>query len=74
MKKALGTQKNLTEIDMTLNRRYSFKGKSRSYVSAGCPAPQGVNLVSYPLARTSFSFADGRKLTTVLNRSCKARG
>lgn len=74
MKKALGTQKNLTGIEMTLNRRYSYKGKRRSYVSAGCPAPQGVNLVSFPLARTSFSFADGRKLTTVLNRSCRARG
>ena len=73
MKKALGTQKNLTGIEMTLNRRYSYRGKRRSYVSAGCPAPQGVNLVSFPLARTSFSFADGRTLTTTLNRSCKVR-
>jgi hypothetical protein len=74
MQKALGTQKNLTAIEMTLDRRYSYRGKRRSYVSAGCPAPQGVNVVSFPLARTSFSFADKRKLTTVLNRSCRARG
>ena len=74
MREALGTQKNLTGIEMTLNRRYSYKGVRRSYVSAGCPAPKGISKVSYPLARTSFSFADGRQLTTVLNRACNARG
>jgi hypothetical protein len=74
MRKALGSQKNLTGIEMTLNRRYAYKGARRSYVSAGCPAPKGVNVVSFPLARTSFSFADGQEVTTVLNRTCGARG
>jgi hypothetical protein len=72
--KALGKKRSLSGIEMTLSRRYSYKGASRSYISAGCPAPKGVNLVSFPLARTSFSFADGRTLTTVLNRTCRARG
>jgi hypothetical protein len=71
---ALGTQRNLTGIEMTLSRRYSYKGRSRSYISAGCPAPKGFPSATYPLARTSFAFADGTKLSTVLNRTCGARG
>jgi hypothetical protein len=74
LRKALGSKKNLTGIEMTLSRRYSYKGRRRSYVSAGCPAPKGVRSVPYALARTSFAFADGRKLGEVLNRSCGARG
>lgn len=74
LRKALGTKKNLTGIEMTLSRRYSYKGKRRSYVSAGCPAPKGFSSATYSLARTSFGFADGRKLGVVLPRTCGARG
>ncbi len=74
LKQALGTKKNLTGIEMTLSRRYTYQGKARSYVSAGCPAPKGFPSANYPLARTSFAFAGGAKLTTVLNRTCGARG
>lgn len=74
LKQALGSKKNLTGIEMTLSRRYSYQGRARSYVSAGCPAPKGFPSVNYPLARTSFAFAGGAELTTVLNRSCGARG
>ncbi len=74
LKKALGTQRNLTGIEMTLNRRYSYRGKRRSYVSAGCPAPKGFPSVHYPLARSAFTFATGVTLTSTLERSCGARG
>jgi hypothetical protein len=74
LRKALGTKKNLTGIEMTLSRRYSYKGRRRSYVSAGCPAPKGFNSTLYPLARAGFSFADGRKLVSVLERTCGAKG
>ncbi len=74
LRQALGAKKNLTGIEMTLSRRYTYKGQARSYVSAGCPAPKGFPSANYPLARTSFSFAGGPTLTTVLNRSCGARG
>jgi hypothetical protein len=70
----LGSQRNLTGIEMTLSRRYSYQGQAHSYISAGCPAPKGFPSADYPLARTSFAFAGGAKLTTVLNRSCGARG
>ncbi|MGN6275676.1 MAG: hypothetical protein ACTHNP_07075 [Solirubrobacterales bacterium] len=74
LRKALGSKKNLTGIEMTLSRRYTYKGRRRSYVSAGCPAPKGLPSVSYSLARIGFTFADGRKLGEVLSRTCKAKG
>lgn len=74
LRKALGAKKNLTGIEMTLSRRYSYRGRRRSYVSAGCPAPKGFGSVPYPMARTSFGFAGGATLTEVLTRTCRARG
>jgi hypothetical protein len=72
--KALGAQRNLTGIEMTLQRRYTYKGKQRSYVSAGCPAAKGFPGAVFSLARTSFAFAGNATLTTVLSSSCKVRG
>lgn len=72
--KAMKSWGRLTGLQMTLSRRYSVKGKRRSYLSAGCPAPKGFSQVAFPLARTSFEFAGGTKLSSVLSSTCKARG
>jgi hypothetical protein len=64
----------LTGLQMTLQRRYSFRGKSRSFISAGCPAPKGFTKVAFPLAKTEFAFDGGKKLSSVLSSTCKARG
>jgi hypothetical protein len=71
--KALGKKKNLTGIEMTLSRRYSSEGKRHSYISAGCPAPKGVPVVSFPLAKTTFSFAGKQKVEATLTRTCGVR-
>jgi hypothetical protein len=59
---------------LTLHRTYSYRGHSRSYLSAACPALPGFPGALFPLARASFAFAGGTTLTQTLNRSCKARG
>jgi len=64
----------LTGLEMTLSRRYTYKGKQRSFISAGCPAPKGFPGAVFPLTKTEFTFGDGRKLSSVLNSECKARG
>jgi hypothetical protein len=64
---------DLTGIQMSLSRRYNYEGKSRSYVSAGCPAPKGFKLASFKLAKTSFSFAGGKELASTVVGDCKAR-
>lgn len=65
---------DLTGIEMSLSRKYSFKGKQRSYVSAGCPAPKGFGLASFKLAKTTFSFGGGKELSSTVTGDCKARG
>jgi DNA-binding beta-propeller fold protein YncE len=70
---ALASWGNLTAIDMSLSRRYSFEGKRRSYISAGCPAPEGFPGAVFPLARTTFGFVGGETLASTLTRSCRVR-
>jgi hypothetical protein len=65
---------NLTGLSMTLERRFSYEGKRHSYISAGCPAPEGFPGALFALARTRFDFAGGQKLTSVLTEDCKVRG
>lgn len=61
----------VTGISMTLHRRFSFRGRTHSYISAGCPAPAGFPGAVFPLARASFDFAGGRTLSATLTRSCR---
>lgn len=70
---ALGNWGYVTGIEMKLSRRYSYKGKRHSYLSAGCPAPKGLGSVPFPLIKASFGFDGGRKLESTLNRRCRAR-
>lgn len=58
-------------LSLTLKRTYRYRGRPRSYLSAGCPAPEGINVASYPFARASFGFDDGRILDSRLTRTCK---
>jgi hypothetical protein len=63
----------VTAIDLTLQRSFTYKGKKRSYASAGCPAPKGFPGASFPFAKASYAFVGGRKLSSTLTRSCGAR-
>lgn len=63
----------VTGISLELDRTFVERGERRGYVSAGCPAPKGFTGASFPLAKASFAFADGRTLTSILNRSCRVR-
>lgn len=64
----------ISAFDMSLSRRYAYRGKSMSYAEAGCPAPAGFPGVSFPLARASYEFSGGRTLSATLVRECKVRG
>ena len=72
--RALGNWGHITAIDLKLGRVYSYRGKRRGVLSAGCPAPKGFPGALFPLARMSFGFAGGKTLTSTLTRDCKARG
>jgi hypothetical protein len=64
----------ISAFDLSLGRTYRWHGRRMSYASAACPAPSGFTLATFPLARSSYVFEDGRTLTSTLVRTCKVRG
>jgi hypothetical protein len=64
----------ISSFDLALQRRYSDHGQRLSYASAGCPAPDGFTVANFPFAKASYVFADGTKLSSVLERKCTVRG
>jgi hypothetical protein len=61
----------VTEIDLTLHRTFTYRGKARSYASAGCPLPEGIAQAAFPFAKASYEFVGGKRLSSVLTRSCR---
>jgi hypothetical protein len=59
-------------ISLTLSRTFTYKGKQRSYASAGCPAPKGTSKVAFPFAQVDYAFVGGKRLSSALTRSCRA--
>ena len=72
--KALTSWGHVTGLELRLKRRYGYGGRRRSVVSAGCPAPKGFPGALFSLARTTFKFAGGKRVSSGLTRSCKVRG
>jgi hypothetical protein len=64
----------VTAIELRLQRSFTYRGKRRSYASAGCPAPKGFPGAVFPFAKVSYAFAGGKKLAATLVRNCKAQG
>lgn len=64
---------HVSGVSLTLGRNYRFRGARRSYLSAGCPAPAGFSTASFALAKATFSFEDGREVSSTLVRTCGVR-
>jgi hypothetical protein len=60
-------------VSLSLKRTFKYKGKTHSFLSAGCPVPAGFPGTTFAFARASFGFEDGRTLSGTLTRSCRAR-
>lgn len=63
----------LKKISLNLRRTFYFHGRKHSYLSAACAAPAGFSGAVFPFSRVSMGFADGRKLSSTLIRSCKVQ-
>jgi len=63
----------VTDIDLSLGRKYRYRGSERSFISASCAAPAGFTGAFYELAKATFAFAGGQKLTSRLPGDCKVR-
>jgi hypothetical protein len=63
----------VTNINLTFGRRYTYEGQRRSFLSAKCAAPAGFPGAIFTLARGSFSFDNGQRISTSLGRNCWVR-
>ena len=52
----------VTDIDLTIGRKYLYEGRQRSFISASCAAPAGFPGAIFELAKATFSFAGGQRL------------
>ena len=63
----------LKRIVLNLRRDYVYRGRQHSYLSASCGAPPGATIGVFPFVRVGMTFADGRKLSSTLIRTCTVR-
>lgn len=63
----------ITGLSLNLGKTVRSGGKVRSYLSASCPAPQGLGSAVFPFARATFDFGKKQIDSTVV-RTCKVRG
>jgi hypothetical protein len=71
--RALGPWPRVASFDMTLSRRFSYRGEPRSYLMASCPVPPRLTAGFFSLARASFELVGGRRIGTAIVRGCRAR-
>lgn len=64
---------SITQIELTLGRRWRFAGKPRSYLSAACSAPAGFPEVFFTFARAKFRFEGHAEVTSQLEKLCRVR-
>lgn len=64
----------ISSFDLSLKRNFHVHGEKRSYVSASCPLSPGVFIGGFKFARSTYIFEDGTKISSDLERNCKARG
>jgi hypothetical protein len=70
---SLGPWPHFTHFEVHLFRRYSYRGKERSYIRAACPIPKRFSAGFFSFAHASFLLDDGREIGTGIARSCRAR-
>lgn len=70
---SVGPLPHFAAFDLTLSRRFLYRGKRRSYISASCPVPRPFTAGFLSFARATYSFDDEGPLSVESVRSCRAR-
>lgn len=70
---SLGSWGYLDRIKLTLKRRYRFGARELSYFNASCPAPRGVERISFPLAKATF-FLSHQRISVAVDKACGVSG
>lgn len=67
----LGPRPRLAAFEMTLFRRYRYRGRTRSYLNASCPIPPRLTAGFLTLARAAYTLSDGRQIGVEITRGCR---
>lgn len=70
---SLGPWPHFAHFEMTLSRRFSYRGRRYSYLGASCPIPPQFTAGFFSFARSTYTLAGGRRVGTSIPRSCRAR-
>jgi hypothetical protein len=73
IRRSAGPWPHVADFQIKVGRRFRRGGRTRSYLSASCPAPPGARGGFLSLARATYSFEGGAQLSKEIVRSCKAR-
>jgi hypothetical protein len=68
----VGPLPHFAHFSMVVSRRYSYRGRKHSYLSASCPLPPRFTSGLLSLARATFSITDGPDLDVETVRTCRA--
>lgn len=63
----------VTDVALVFDRRYRYRGKKYSFLSARCAAPSGFPGAIFSFTRGIFDFASGKPIVTTLTRDCTVR-
>ena len=63
----------ITGLSLNLGKTVRSHGRTRSFLSASCPAPKGTGSAVFPFAKASLDFGKRRIDSTVV-RTCRVRG
>ena len=67
----LGPWPHLARFTLDLGRRYRFRGRPRSFISASCPIPPIFTEGFVSLARITYTLVGGREVSQAITRRCR---
>jgi hypothetical protein len=73
IRRSVGPWPHVANFQITVARKFRYRGKQRSYINADCPLPRNFSAGFLSFARATYTFADGRQLHPQTVRSCRAR-
>jgi hypothetical protein len=63
----------VTGVELVFNRRYTYRGRQLSFLSARCAAPSDLPGAIFSFTRGTFTFAESKPIVTTLTRDCYVR-
>lgn len=73
IRRSVGSWPHVANFNVAVSRRFNYRGKRRSYLSATCPVPRNFTAGFLSFARATYSFAGGSQIITESVRSCRVR-